>query len=53
MSAFGWPHPFDAAFVQDFDLVAAACGGDAGGLKRKQFLLELEESADVKAARLF
>ncbi|MGO4446010.1 methylated-DNA--[protein]-cysteine S-methyltransferase [Mycobacterium sp. 2YAF39] len=27
--------------------------GYAGGLKRKQFLLELEESADVKAARLF
>ncbi len=27
--------------------------GYAGGLKRKQFLLELEEPADVKAARLF
>lgn len=27
--------------------------GYAGGLKRKQFLLELEEAADVKAARLF
>ncbi|BBZ16056.1 methylated-DNA--[protein]-cysteine S-methyltransferase [Mycolicibacterium gadium] len=27
--------------------------GYAGGLKRKQFLLELEETADVKAARLF
>lgn len=27
--------------------------GYAGGLKRKQFLLDLEESADVKAARLF
>jgi methylated-DNA-[protein]-cysteine S-methyltransferase len=27
--------------------------GYAGGRKRKQFLLELEESADVKAARLF
>ncbi|MBY0290674.1 MAG: methylated-DNA--[protein]-cysteine S-methyltransferase [Mycobacteriaceae bacterium] len=27
--------------------------GYAGGLKRKQFLLALEEAADVKAARLF
>ena len=27
--------------------------GYAGGLKRKQFLLELEEPADVRAARLF
>jgi methylated-DNA-[protein]-cysteine S-methyltransferase len=27
--------------------------GYAGGLKRKQFLLELEESSEVKAARLF
>jgi methylated-DNA-[protein]-cysteine S-methyltransferase len=27
--------------------------GYAGGLKRKQFLLELEEPAEVKAARLF
>jgi methylated-DNA-[protein]-cysteine S-methyltransferase len=27
--------------------------GYAGGLKRKQFLLDLEEPADVKAARLF
>jgi len=27
--------------------------GFAGGLKRKQFLLELEEPAEVKAARLF
>jgi hypothetical protein len=27
--------------------------GDAGGLRRKQFLLDLEEPADVKAARLF
>lgn len=27
--------------------------GYAGGLRRKQFLLELEEPADVKAARLF
>jgi methylated-DNA-[protein]-cysteine S-methyltransferase len=27
--------------------------GYAGGVERKQFLLELEESADVKAARLF
>jgi methylated-DNA-[protein]-cysteine S-methyltransferase len=27
--------------------------GYAGGLKRKQFLLELEEPSDVKAARLF
>ena len=27
--------------------------GYAGGLKRKQFLLELEEPAQVKAARLF
>ena len=27
--------------------------GYAGGLKRKQFLLDLEESADMKAARLF
>ncbi|MDV3135441.1 methylated-DNA--[protein]-cysteine S-methyltransferase [Mycobacterium sp. 29Ha] len=27
--------------------------GYAGGLKRKQFLLELEEAAGVKAARLF
>ncbi len=27
--------------------------GYAGGLKRKQFLLDLEESAEVKAARLF
>jgi methylated-DNA-[protein]-cysteine S-methyltransferase len=27
--------------------------GYAGGLKRKQFLLEREEPADVKAARLF
>jgi methylated-DNA-[protein]-cysteine S-methyltransferase len=27
--------------------------GYAGGLKRKQYLLELEEPADVRAARLF
>jgi methylated-DNA-[protein]-cysteine S-methyltransferase len=27
--------------------------GYAGGLKRKQFLLELEEPSEVKAARLF
>jgi methylated-DNA-[protein]-cysteine S-methyltransferase len=27
--------------------------GYAGGLRRKQFLLDLEEPADVKAARLF
>jgi methylated-DNA-[protein]-cysteine S-methyltransferase len=27
--------------------------GYAGGLKRKQFLLELEEPSDVKASRLF
>jgi methylated-DNA-[protein]-cysteine S-methyltransferase len=27
--------------------------GYAGGLERKQFLLELEEPADVRAARLF
>jgi methylated-DNA-[protein]-cysteine S-methyltransferase len=30
-----------------------ALTGYAGGLKRKQFLLDLEEPADVKAARLF
>ena len=27
--------------------------GYAGGLKRKQFLLDLEEPAEVKSARLF
>jgi methylated-DNA-[protein]-cysteine S-methyltransferase len=27
--------------------------GYAGGLKRKQFLLDLEEPAEIKSARLF
>jgi methylated-DNA-[protein]-cysteine S-methyltransferase len=56
-----WHRPAEATFGPRIDadsdtLLAEAqrqLTGYAGGLTRKQFLLELEEPSEVKAARLF